>query len=376
MAKICTDPAKLSFDYVPPKLPCREKQMEELMHLFHHTLTSHVAQNAFLQGPVGTGKTVTARRFCMDFKTLALSRGLPFDYVYLNCRQKMSELNVMIGLIRSFQPDFPDRGFSPQDILEILGRVVNERKLHFLVVLDEVDAVLRKKTDLVYNLTRMNEGIAREGKLSLLLISQINIFPLLDQASLSTLKRSNIVRFERYSADELYQILYARAEECLVKGSYSEEILRLIAEIASETGDARHAIELLENAVIAAEAKDAEEIGIEDVRTARARETGVDIETIRNLERHEKLVLLAIAQTARNQAKVTTGEIERQYESLCEIYGERRRGHTQFWKYLKNLANMGLISTRTEHKQGTTTLVSFTEVSSAQMEEILEKLLK
>ncbi|MEM3396525.1 MAG: AAA family ATPase [Thermoplasmata archaeon] len=376
MAKICTDHSKLSFDYVPARLPCREHQMEELRNLFQHTIASRATQNAILQGPVGTGKTVTAKKFCIDFKSHCLANKTTFEYVHLNCRQKMTELNVMIGLIRNFQPDFPDRGFSVQDILEILGRVLNERKLHLLVVLDEVDAVLRKKGDIVYNLTRMNEGILKEGKLSLLLISQINIFPFLDSSSLSTLKRTNIVRFERYLPDELYKILLARAEECLVKGSYSDEILKFIAEIAGETGDARHAIELLENAVIAAEAKNAKEIVFEDVRTARAREGGIDMETIKGLEKHEKLTLLAVAQTTKNRSSVTTGEVERQYESLCEIYGEKKRGHTQFWKYLKNLADMGLISTKTEHKQGTTTLVSLTEGSSAQIEEFVEKMLR
>lgn len=376
MAKICTDHSKLSFDYVPPKLPCRERQMNELVNLYQHTILSHASQNAVLQGPVGTGKTVTAKRFCIDFKKLCLDNKAVFDYVHVNCRQKMSDINVMIAIIRNFQSNFPDRGFSVQEIIEILGRFLNEKKLHLLVVLDEVDAILRKKADIVYNLTRMNEGILKEGKLSLLLISQINVFPLLDASSLSTLKRTNIVRFERYSSEELFQILKARAEECLLKGSYSDEVLWFIAEIASETGDARHALEILESAVIAAEAKSMNEIGFEEVRMARARETGIDTETIKDLDKHEKLVLLAVAQASKNHACVTTGEIERQYESLCEIYREKKRGHTQFWKYLKNLSNKGLISTKTKHKQGTTTLVALTDASSTQIEQLIEKVLE
>lgn len=375
MAGICTDHSKLSFDYVPQTLPCREKQIEALTNLFQPTLSARIGQNAFLQGPVGTGKTVTARRFCINFKNHCLNQKINFDYIHINCRQKVSDINVMVSIIRNFDPHFPDRGFSVPDMLEILARVVNERGLHFLIVLDEVDAILRRKTDLVYNLTRMNEGLLKEGRLSLILISQTNIFLLLDKSTLSTLKRTNQIKFERYTADELFAIVKARAEECLAKGSYSEDILHFIAEIASENGDARHALELLENAVISAEARGAKEITFEDVRTARSREHGVDAELLSSLEFHEKLVLLAVAQATHNSPSIPTGEVEKRYGMLCELYGEKKRSHTQLWKYLQKLSSLGLITTKTEHRHGTTTMVSLTDLSSRQIEEILEDLL-
>ncbi len=375
MFKICVDPTKLSFDYVPPRLPCREKHLQELANLFRHTVHSRITQNVFLHGYVGTGKTVTARRFCIDFKNMCLSHNIPVEYVHINCRQRMNEVSVMTALLRYFQPDFPDRGFSVQDMLGVLEKILNWKKMHLLLVLDEVDVLLRKKADLIYNITRINEDALRDGRVSLILISQINVFQLLDPSSMSTFKRSNIIRFERYAAEELYQILTARAEESLAPGTYSDEVIRFIAEVASKTGDARHAIELLENAVILAEGRNANEITIEDARAARAREVGLDVELLENLDRHKKLVLLAISQTTKTRSEVSSGEIERTYASLCELYGERKRGHTQFWKYLKELADMGLITARSTHTQGTTTLISLSDVSAKELEEIIEKML-
>jgi cell division control protein 6 len=376
MTKICSDHTKLSFDYVPDVLPCRENQLKELEMLFYPTTVSRVSQNVHLYGPVGTGKTVTARRFCINFKTQCQNSKIPFEYIHINCRQKMNEHNVTHSIISYFKHDFPDRGFSVQEMIQILAQILNAHKMHLLVVLDEVDVLLRKKADIIYNLTRINEDGVSEGRISVILISQTNVISLLDTASLSTFKRSNIIRFEKYTGDELYLILHARALDCLVPGTYSPDLLRFIAEVASATGDARHAIELLENAVIRAEARGAHEILLEDVRDARSRECEIDMELLNNLDRQKKIVLLAVAHALKNRVEATTGEIERNYEMLCELYNEKKKGHTQFWKYVHELANLGLIHTKSVHTKGTTTLVSLRDFSSKQISEILEKMLQ
>lgn len=65
------DQRTLSFDYVPQKLVHREAQMKKLIMLYRPVVESNFTQNVVLTGSVGTGKTATAKRFCMDLKEFA-----------------------------------------------------------------------------------------------------------------------------------------------------------------------------------------------------------------------------------------------------------------------------------------------------------------
>ena len=61
------DQGKLSFDFLPEKMVHREKQMQRLFSYFRPIVEAGTSSNAFLFGPVGTGKTHSANRFCVDF---------------------------------------------------------------------------------------------------------------------------------------------------------------------------------------------------------------------------------------------------------------------------------------------------------------------
>ncbi|HKW43553.1 MAG TPA: cell division control protein Cdc6, partial [Thermoplasmata archaeon] len=65
------DQGMLSFDYLPDKMVLREKQTQRLFSLLRPIVEAAASSNAFLYGPVGTGKTHTAKRFCLDFKKYA-----------------------------------------------------------------------------------------------------------------------------------------------------------------------------------------------------------------------------------------------------------------------------------------------------------------
>ncbi|HOL08384.1 MAG TPA: hypothetical protein PKX44_08925 [Methanomassiliicoccaceae archaeon] len=93
-SKVLKDPAKLSFDYVPERLVHREGQMERLRMIFRPVLESGVSQTALLMGDVGTGKTATSKRFCLDLIREGNERGRPMDFVVVNCRQRNTAASV------------------------------------------------------------------------------------------------------------------------------------------------------------------------------------------------------------------------------------------------------------------------------------------
>src|SRR2546428_10356294 len=166
------DRAKVSFDYVPEKLPHREAQVQRLFSIFRPVGDSGLAANAFLYGSVGTGKTHSAKRFCEDFRVYANKQGRGLDHVHVNCRQKMGDDAVLLHILKHFDSRFPDRGFSIPEKLDSLRKWLVEQQVALVIILDEVDVLLKKSgSELVYTFSRFGEEAGR-GDVSLILISQ------------------------------------------------------------------------------------------------------------------------------------------------------------------------------------------------------------
>jgi cell division control protein 6 len=370
----------LSFDFVPPKLVHREAQLKRLTSLFAPVAESNVSQMAFLTGRVGTGKTVTAKRFCMDLKEYGAKSNKAIDFVVVNCRKRSSEAAAMLHIVNHFQPNFPDRGFSISEMMEILRKDLDKRNTHLIIILDEADTLLRKSgSDIIYRLSRFaEEGVDSRQHVSLMLISQKNIFEMLDPASASTFKRSNAIVFDKYSIGELEDIVRQRVDTALHKGAIDDDSIRLIAEASSEFGDARFAIEVLDKAGMLADEESSVTINPEHVRGAKAEAKSTITESdLVSLEPHQKLTLLGICRSLRGKAFTTTGEVEEAYKIACEEFGEKPRAHTAFWGYIKDLDDSGIISAHIsgEGVPGKTQVITVPDMPVKVLEEKLIQLI-
>ncbi|MFO7991823.1 MAG: AAA family ATPase [Thermoplasmata archaeon] len=377
--RVIDDLKKLSFDYIPDKLPNREKQIQQLFTLFRRVVEDGVSQNVFLQGNVGTGKTATAKRFCMDYKKWAAEEGSIVDYVIVNCRRRSNNSSAMWKIVSYFDKGFPDRGFSVGEMMEILRKHIKENNTHLFIILDEIDTLIKREgSELVFLLSRFDdESISPKGSLSLFLISQKNILEFMEESALSTFKRSNQVRFTPYDPDEMYDILQYRARMALYPGAIEEDELRLLSDIAGAKGDARLGIELLEKSGLLAEERGENKIAAEHIRTAKADiDPYMTVSRIKDLNEHEKLILLAATQKLRDQSYTTTGEVEKHYHVICETQGHKKLGHTQFWKYLNSLDDKGLLDTKTKSDgKGRTTRVSISDIPAEVLEEKLTQMI-
>ena len=379
-SRVLKDTAKLSFDYVPEKLVHREKQMDRLRMIFRPVLESGVSQTALLIGNVGTGKTATSKRFCLDLVREGNEQGRPMDFVVVNCRQRNTEAAVLLRLVNHFDERFPDRGFSTMEMLRALRKHLESRKLHLVVVLDEADVLLRRGAgDLIYQLSRFDEEkIGGKASLSLIMISQKYLLDMLDPASLSTFRRANSIQFDRYTAPELRDIVADRVRLAFHAGTVPEEAVDLIADISAEFGDARFAIEILEKAGMLAEEEGSEQVTAENVRAAKAFTYSVVTRSkVEELDVQRRLVLLATARAMRDRAYVTTGDVEKMYHVVAEEYGHRARGHTQFWAYLQAVAGEGLLETKVsgDPSGGRTTYISVPDIPVRVLSEMLEEML-
>jgi cell division control protein 6 len=276
---------------------------------------------------------------------------------------------ALLGILNYFDSRFPDRGFSVQEMLEVLRKQLKKREAQLLVVLDEVDALVKKKnSDLIYNLTRFSdESFKDKIPISLLLISQKDVFSMLDSSSISTFKRSNALLLDKYTRNELLSIVRQRVDLAFHKNVVNDDSVELIADIASEWGDARFAIELLWKAGIAADHQHVEMVNPEHVRAAKAETFSVVTETkLKNLDRHQLMALYSIAKRLKKDgtAYVSTGDAEKTYAITCEEYNEKPRTHTMFWNYLKEIENAGFITIKLSGKGhlGTTQLISLPDI--------------
>jgi cell division control protein 6 len=380
-SSVIKDIKTLDFDYVPDDLPHREEQLRLLAQMFKPLLVG-TPQNVIIKGPVGSGKTVLSKKFCSDFTLIARRQGRIIDYVHINCRRRSSDAMVLLGVLTHFDPRFPDRGFSVEEMLQVLHRNLQRRGSQLLLVLDEADALIKKQgSNLIYNLTRFtDESIKNSNPVSIIMISQKDLLPELEESVLSTFKRSNTITLEKYSYNDLVDIIKQRVDLAFHKNVVSTESIDLIADIAAVWGDARFAIELLWKAGLYADREHASVVTPEHVRAAKAETYSVVTETkLRNLGKHQMLTLLAIAKRLERDetAYTITGEVEKTYAVTCEEYNEKPRGHTMFWSYLKEIEMNGFINLKASGKGqiGTTQLISLPDIPAGVLRKKLEELL-
>ncbi len=379
---IFKDEAPLSLEYIPRKLPHRDEQMRFLTQLFRFTLESpfSTSQRVLITGDVGTGKTVLAQRFGTDLVKAARSRKVNLHYVHVNCREaKGSLFMIMKRVLTQFEPEFPKRGFAPEELLHTLMDMLDDKNIHLILALDELEHLIRiEESTPIYNLTRIQEErVGKPIRLSLIFIlREIEYLQKLDKSTIDTLQR-NIVKLDKYSSRQLIEILKDRVSLAFKENVVADEALQLVADIGGQSGDARYSIELLWRAGKYADSESAKHILADHVRKAAGSVYPMlRGEYIAALSSHEKYMLLALARVLEEseEAYATIGVVEREYKVVCEEYDDQPRKHTQIWKYARGLGAIGVIaaSKSGEGIRGKTTLLGLQNIPATTMREQLE----
>jgi len=386
-SSVFKDETKLDISYVPSRLPHREKELKLLRQFFTFLLQfpGKMAQRIIITGDVGTGKTVLSQRFGTDITNEASKLGIKLCYIHVNCREYRGSLFLILHqAIARFHPNFPRRGYSAEELINILFDVLEEENAYAILALDEFESLVDKEgSEAVYKLTRLQE--TRHGKpqrLSLICITRnLKALEHLDASTKSTLQ-SNIINLEKYSKTQLIDILNDRVALAFKQSTVSAETVDLVAELAfSEGGNARFGIELLWRAGKYADAEGSGTVTPEHVRRAAAN----IIPTLRKSEiaslgLHEKIFLLGIARLFKTSqaAHVPFSEAERAYTIICEELGEKPHSHTQLWKYLQNFAMMGIIKTEvsTIGNRGRTTIIYLPRTPADELEKTLSDTLE
>jgi len=379
------DETPLSLEFIPRNLPHREEQMRFLTQLFRFSLDSpfSTSQRVLITGDVGTGKTVLAQRFGSDLVKAARSRKVNIHYVHVNCREAKGSLFMIIKrILTQFEPEFPKRGFAPEELLHTLMDLLDDKGIHLILGLDEVEHLIRvEESTPIYNLTRIQEErVGKPIRLSLIFIlRELEYLQKLDKSTIDTLQR-NIVKLDKYNSRQLIDILRDRTGLAFKENVVTDEALELVADIGGQSGDARYAIELLWRAGKYADSEPSKRVLTDHVRKA----AGSVYPMLRGdyivaLSPHEKYMLLALARILEEsqEAYANIGVVEREYKAVCEEYDDNPRKHTQIWKYARSLGAIGVIaaSKSGEGVRGKTTLLGLQNIPASTMREQLESAL-
>jgi cell division control protein 6 len=376
--RLIIDEGVLDINYIPPSLIHREAQLRVLRLTYDFMLSApyEMSQRAIIVGGVGSGKTALARVFGKSLRDEAKKKRLRVEYIHVNCRELRGSLFMVLRrVVKTLRPEFPERGYAPNELMETLMQLLGEDNGQLLLCLDEIDALIDTEgSDALYQLTRVHESQPdAPRRLSLLLITKDrSVFDKLDKSTISSLQR-NLIEMPEYSVPQLGDIVSARAEAAFRKSAVPLEVVDFIAELASsENGDARCAIDLLWGAGKRAEMEGATQVKPEHVRqVSPGILSPVKKEGLNHLSLHERLTLLAVARFFRTSTSphATTGDVEQLYKIACEERGENPRAHTQFWKYLESLKNTGIISSKVDSgSQGRTQFITLGKVTAEDLE--------
>ena len=100
---IFKDESKLDMNYIPEKLPYREKELSLLSQLFLTLLThpNSISRKILITGKTGIGKTDTIKLFGMLLEEVGMKRNVPIKVIHINCRKERTNYKVLIKIIRA-----------------------------------------------------------------------------------------------------------------------------------------------------------------------------------------------------------------------------------------------------------------------------------
>lgn len=344
-SRIFKDRKILLPDYVPDELPHREEQIRKLASILVQVYRGEKPSNVFIYGLTGTGKTAVTK-----FVLNNLHKRFPdtFRYIYVNTRNSDTPYRILADILEGLGVRVPFTGISTAELFKRLMSQLRSIKYVLIIVLDEIDAMVKKHgDDLLYRLTRVNSELG-SPKISIIgITNDVKFIDTLDPRVKSSLSDEELV-FPPYNADELRDILWRRAKSGFVEGAVGEDVISLCAALAArDHGDARRALDLLRVAGEIAEREGRNVVTTADVERARLEiERDRVFEIVTTLPLHSKLVLLAVIQGSKSGKSLTTGEVYELYTKLAKSLGLEVITQRRVSDILNELDMVGILSAK------------------------------
>jgi cell division control protein 6 len=332
--------------YTPSELPHRNEQINGLASILVPALRGETPSNVLIYGKTGTGKTAVAKYVGKELEEASFG-DMKCTVIYINCEVVDTQYRILAHLARHFDKEIPMTGWPTDQVYAEFRNAVDEDKQVVVIMLDEVDKLVRKGDDVLYNLSRINSDLLR-SKVSIIGISNdLKFTEFLDPRIKSSLGEDEII-FPPYNAEQIRDILEQRAKLSFSPGVLQESVIPLCAAFAAqEHGDARKALDLLRISGELAERARSAIVSEEHVRSAREKiEQDRVEEVIKTLPTQSKLVLYSIVlleeQGTRN---ITTSVVYNMYKQLCPLVETDYLTHRRITDLIAELDMLGILHT-------------------------------
>jgi cell division control protein 6 len=237
VSRIFRNKTVLDIEYVPDRIIHREEQFgrieDNLRTNLYHRLRP---RNQFCLGPMGTGKTATARSAIGQFQGEATAKGLSVGTTYVNCTTARNVRGIYLSIFRTLSNGVHtghDLGYYEKLLAEITGQLQG-----LVIVLDEVDKLLPGKTDDLNDFFYVYSRLIPRA--ACLLITNNLTLPAKFQSDLEARTKDtfywDIVEFPSYDAVQLQDILRPRAEAAFQPGVCDRGIINKIGALGALQG--------------------------------------------------------------------------------------------------------------------------------------------
>ena len=348
----------LRHNYRPNQLPHRNEEIDTISYNLWEALKGHIPSNMTLYGVTGAGKTAVTAYVCHHLKAKGESMGSQVESIMVNCRQIDTQYRVLshIGnsLLESYEQDeIPFTGWPTDRVFNELIRRMDQRGGVFVIVLDEIDHLVRKVgDDLLYNLTSLNSSLKKARACVIGISNDLKFTDFLDPRVRSRLGQLDVL-FKPYDAEQLQDILRQRAVQGLNEGVVGPGVIELCAALAAqEHGDARCALDLLRISAEKAEKEGENTVNQNHVRVAQSQiEADQMTPVISSLPSQQKLVLAAVLLNEQNGLRnVQTGQVYDIYRQACKHIRQNPLTQRRISGLISNLDMLGLVTARTVSK--------------------------
>jgi len=200
---IIIKPELLSPNYLPEQLKYREAEYSQLKGNFAQFV------NTALIGPFASGKTAIAKKTMRE-----LNDSKAGNVVYVDCALFPTTYSILKEILPKSALVFYRSNY---ELTRELRKYVKENK--FSLIIDSFDRLKDQK----FILNLMSLGIC-----VVLITDSEEGWNGLDVRVRSNI--TSVIRLESYTADQSFDILKARADQALAKWSFTDQVIRLIAD--------------------------------------------------------------------------------------------------------------------------------------------------
>jgi cell division control protein 6 len=349
-SKIFRNEEVLSPDYLPDFLPHREDKIKQIARNLMPLAKGGIPQNTFVFGPPGVGKTHVVKFVFRELEEFSKN----VKTIYINCWNYNTPVSILSKIANDLGIFVQRRGIGKDEIFERIVEFLGKIKKGLAICLDEVDQLIFKNEEVLYDLLRINQYV--KTPVCLIFISNFkDVFVNLDARIKSSL-RAEEIEFKPYSVQEMKDILEERVRNAF--HSVEEGVTILVANFAVQKGsDVRVGLECLLKAGRLAESENSDMVKVSHVKKILPEIKPVKPKILEeNISENERVILEIL-----KDKSLRSGELYKEYCKRVENPVSERA----FRDFIEHLAQIKMIKIKEVKKgmRGKTRIISRAKVS-------------